>query len=285
MGHFDVLLARTLFPRSVVMLDHLIFASGTARDRGTSSGLRTRALDLLDRLAIRSADLVIVDTDEHASQVPTSRPSVVVPVGARAEWAAAADQGSSGSADRPLTLVFFGLFTPLQGAPTMAAGVSAALESGAALEATIIGTGQDLAECRRLLASHPEITWHEWIDPTDLPALVAQHDVCLGIFGSSEKAQNVVPNKVYQGLAAGCVVVTSDTPPQRRVLGDTVELIPPSDPRALAEKLTELSSDPEALRGAQLRAASGSTRFSSESVVEPLLEGFHQLRSDREIQR
>lgn len=285
MGHFDVLLARLLFPKSIVMLDHLIFASGTARDRGTGSGMRTRALDLLDRLAVRSADLVIVDTNEHASLVPGSRPRVVVPVGARAEWSAAADNGESKSADRPLTLVFFGLFTPLQGAPTMAAGLSVALTSGAALKATIIGSGQDLAECQRLLAGRTEITWHEWVDPTDLPALVAQHDVCLGIFGSTEKAQNVVPNKVYQGLAAGCVVVTSDTPPQRRLLGDSVELVPPSDSHALAQKLMALSSDPEALRLAQLRAATGSTRFSSESVVESLLERFDQLRSERETQQ
>ena len=52
------------------------------------------------------------------------------------------------------------------------------------------------------------------------PALVAGHDVCLGIFGTGVKAQLVVPNKVYQGAAAGCAVVTSDTAPQRRALGE-----------------------------------------------------------------
>ena len=48
------------------------------------------------------------------------------------------------------------------------------------------------------------------------PALVAEHDVCLGIFGTGPKALRVVPNKVFQGAAAGCAVVTSDTAPQRR---------------------------------------------------------------------
>ena len=49
---------------------------------------------------------------------------------------------------------------------------------------------------------------------------MADHDVCLGIFGTGAKAPRVVPNKVFQGAAAGCAIVTSDTAPQRRVLGD-----------------------------------------------------------------
>ena len=45
--------------------------------------------------------------------------------------------------------------------------------------------------------------------------MVASHDVCLGIFGDTDKALSVVPTKVYQGAAAGCAVVTSDTAPHR----------------------------------------------------------------------
>ena len=38
LGHFDVLLARVLFPRTPIVLDHLIFASDTAKDRGLLGG-------------------------------------------------------------------------------------------------------------------------------------------------------------------------------------------------------------------------------------------------------
>ena len=71
----------------------------------------------------------------------------------------------------------------------------------------------------------------------NLPALVAGHDVCLGIFGTGDKALRVVPNKVFQGAAAGCAIVTSDTAPQRRALGDAAVLVPPGDPEALAAAL------------------------------------------------
>ena len=79
------------------------------------------------------------------------------------------------------------------------------------------------------------VDWLDWVAPADLPALVADHDVCLGIFGRGDKALRVVPNKVFQGAASGCAVVTSDTAPQRRALGDCAVLVPPGDPEALAD--------------------------------------------------
>ena len=47
--------------------------------------------------------------------------------------------------------------------------------------------------------------------------------------GPRAKALDVVPTKVYQGAAAGCVVVTSDTHPQRAALGEAAVLVPPGD--------------------------------------------------------
>ena len=53
----------------------------------------------------------------------------------------------------------------------------------------------------------------------------------------------MVPNKVFQGAAAGCAIVTSDTAPQRRVLGDAAILVPPGDADALAAALLRLAAD------------------------------------------
>ena len=53
LGHFDVILARILFPRTVIALDMLIFASDTASDRGVRTGPKLTLLSALDRLAHR----------------------------------------------------------------------------------------------------------------------------------------------------------------------------------------------------------------------------------------
>lgn len=276
LGHFDVLLARLLHPRSVVVLDHLVFAGDTAADRG-ATGLRVRLLTGLDRLATACADVVVTDTEEHRQLLPDPRKGVVVLVGAPDEWRSPLVEARSSSVEpveapspaAPLSVVFFGLYTPLQGAPVIAEAVRDAVAAGAPLRVTLVGTGQDLARTRETLASTPGVTWHDWVDPGELPALVAGHDVCLGIFSDTPKGLRVVPNKVYQGLAAGCVVVTSDTPPQRRALGESLELVPPADAAALAARLTDLC-DPAVLAAARERAARGRDRIRPQVVTEPL---------------
>ncbi|WP_324650853.1 glycosyltransferase family 4 protein [Georgenia sp. H159] len=273
LGHFDVLLARVLFPRATIVLDHLIFAADTARDRGTPAGLRTRLLGTLDDVALRVADVVVVDTEEHRDLVPPRHRdrAVVVAVGATGSWFRAAQDAPERAADQPLRVIFFGLFTPLQGTATVGRALRLLHERGVPVRATLVGTGQDADEVRGLVGDLPGISWHEWVDGADLPALVAAHDVCLGIFGTTEKAQRVVPNKVYQGIAAGCAVVTSDTPPQRRVLGESALLVPAGDADALAQALTTVAADPDRLTTLGTRArAWGTERFTPEAVTVAL---------------
>jgi glycosyltransferase involved in cell wall biosynthesis len=269
LGHFDIHLARLLFPRTPVMLDHMVSASGTGRDRGLDGGPRKALLRGIDAAALRTADIVIVDTDEHRDTLPDRYRdhAVVVPVGAPAAWFRAETPPAPG--DGPLRVVFYGLYTPLQGAPVI--GEALALIKDAGIEVTMIGTGQDYAATRAAADGNERVRWLDWVASGDLPALVAGHDVCLGIFGTGDKARRVVPNKVYQGAAAGCAIVTSDTPPQRRVLGDDAILVPPGDAKALAGALRELAGDPAALRAARGRARAMAERaFAPEAVVAPL---------------
>ena len=256
LGHFDVLLARRLFPHLPVVLDHLVGASDTAADRGVAGGLRQRLLRRLDAAALGAADVVLVDTDEHRDALPGThrRRALVVPVGAPQAWYA--DPRPAADPGQPLRAVFFGLFTPLQGAPVIGAALAAlADDEDHPVEITMIGSGQDLDETRALAARNPRVHWLEWVDAADLPAMVAAHDLCLGIFGTGPKATRVVPNKVFQGAAAGCALVTSDTAPQRRVLGDAAVLVPAGDPAALAAELRDLAAHRSRLAAARAAAA------------------------------
>jgi glycosyltransferase involved in cell wall biosynthesis len=286
LGHFDVHLARLLYRRGKVplVLDHLISAAGTARDRRISGGgLKQRLLTLIDAAALRAADIVMVDTEEHLETVPEKyrHKAVVVYVGAPGAWHAAADEvpagrESPGDESRPLKVVFYGLYTPLQGTPVI--GEALGRIAGAPVEVTMIGRGQDEAATKQAAAANPSVRWLDWVPAAELPALVAAHDVCLGIFGTGDKALRVVPNKVFQGAAAGCAVITSDTAPQRRVLGPVPQesgavLVPPGDPAALADALLKLAADRDGLL--KLRHAArqlAAQRFTPEQVVAPLTD-------------
>jgi glycosyltransferase involved in cell wall biosynthesis len=278
LGHFDVHLARLLFRRVPIVLDHLIGASDTGRDRRLDGGPRQAILRLIDAAALRAADVIVVDTDEHLAALPDRHRAraVVVPVGAPAAWLAAAR--AAAAADGPLRVIFFGLYTPLQGTPVIGAALGKI--AGAPIAVTMIGNGQDMAETRSAAATNQGVTWLDWVPAAQLPDMVAAHDVCLGIFGTGEKALRVVPNKVFQGAAAGCAIVTSDTAPQRRALGEAAILVPPGDPEALATALLRLSDDRARLT--RLREAArqlAAKEFAPGQIVAPLL---HRLMPDRE---
>jgi glycosyltransferase involved in cell wall biosynthesis len=297
LGHFDVHLARLIFRRVPVLLDHLIGASDTARDRRAGGGVRGALLTLIDSAALRAADVILVDTEEHLAALPERhRPrGVVVPVGAPTAWSfpgAQPEPGFGGGEHRPggtpgaqpepgpLRVVFYGLYTPLQGTPVIGAALAALAGSG--IRVTMIGTGQDAAEARHAAPANPDVRWLDWVPAAELPGLVAAHDVCLGIFGTGPKARRVVPNKVFQGAAAGCAIITSDTPPQRRALGDAAVLVPPGDPDALAGALRRLAGDRAELDRLRERAGRlARERFSPTRIVAPLLDRLSAVLGER----
>lgn len=276
MGHFDVWLARLLFPRTPILLDHLIFAATTAQDRGVGdTGLKQRLLRFLDRSALRIADVVVVDTEEHRDLVPEDlrQKAVVVPVGATERWYDAAAHGTveGGAPDGPLRVVFFGLFTPLQGAVTIGEAIGM-LTPADGVVFTMIGSGQDLDAARAAAQGGAATEWIPWVESADLPAVVARHDVGIGITGTTPKALKVVPNKVYQCAAAGLAVVTSDSAPQRRAFGDAVVSVPAGDAAAMAAALRGLAADRGLLAERRAAASAAAERFRPASAVGPLDE-------------
>jgi glycosyltransferase involved in cell wall biosynthesis len=267
MGHFDVHLARLLWPRTPVALDHLVSARDTALDRRVSSRWLVRLLERLDRAAVKAAHFPCVDTAEHRERVCAAARgrSVVVPVGAPSAWFYPPVRHAS----ERVRVVFFGSFAPLQGAPVIGEALRL-LADDDRFAFTIIGRGQDY-EQTRAAAGAANVEWIDWVEPEYLPYLVACHDVCLGIFGTGPKALRVVPNKVFQGAASGTAIVTSDTPPQRQELGDAAVFVPAGDASALAAELRKLAGDQGLLWELRVSAfGRASERFHPAAVIEAL---------------
>jgi glycosyltransferase involved in cell wall biosynthesis len=236
LGLFDVHLARLLWPRVPIVLDHLAPAAEAAIDRRCKSRLLVRALRLVDWAATRAADVVCVDSREHLA-LAGRRGGVVAPVGAPGSWFTKPHRHDS----RPLSVIFFGSFTPLQGAPIV--GEAAKLLQDEDIAFTIVGRGQDWAATREAAGGAANVTWIDWIDTESLPRTVASHDICLGIFGTGPKALSVVPTKVFQGAAAGAAIVTSATGPQEEAFHGAAVFVQPGDPTALATTLATLARD------------------------------------------
>jgi glycosyltransferase involved in cell wall biosynthesis/SAM-dependent methyltransferase len=252
LGHLDVHLARARWPRAHIVVDHLVSLGDTLEDRGLDRWRPlVRVLRALDRAATAQADTVLVDTAEQVERLPVHHraKAVTVPVGAPNRWFGVGREAAPRPSAR-LRVVFFGLYTPLQGTPTIGEAIGKLADQP--ISWTMVGMGQDRPATQGLTGD-ARVAWIDWVDSDNLPDLVAEYDVCLGIFGRSPKAFRVVPNKVFQGAAAGCAIVTSDTPAQRAALGDAALYVPPEDAAALTQVLERLANgrgETDALRQA-----------------------------------
>ena len=106
-----------------------------------------------------------------------------------------------------------------------------------------------------------------------LRARIVESDVCLGVFGTSGKAARVVPNKVYDALAAGRPLVTEDSPAARELLQDGRDalLVPAGDGPALAAALRRLRDRDERARLGAAALDLYRTRCTPEAVAATLL--------------
>jgi hypothetical protein len=269
LGHFDVLLAPPAVPRGPGRARHARVRLRHRRDRG-AGGLKQRLLASLDaRRSGRATSWSSTPRSTSACCRPSGGPT--------AWWCRSASRRLDRPApqrrpdDAPVRVVFYGLYTPLQGAPVIGRAL-ALLRDEPRVQVTMVGTGRT-SPPPSAAGERDGVAWVDWVAPAELPALVADHDVCLGIFGRGDKALRVVPNKVFQGAAAGCAVVTSDTAPQRRALGDCALLVPAGDAEALAAALRDLAADRDRLHALRRGAwALARERFVPEAVVVPLVE-------------
>jgi glycosyltransferase involved in cell wall biosynthesis len=242
-GHADLPAARRAARGAPVMFNPLVSLVDTLvgdRARFRPGSLPARALAAIDRRALRSADLVVADTQANAdylaglADLSSDRVTVCL-VGAEERvfkpgW----------SPEEPFTAVFVGKLIPLHGVTTILEAARIVPE----LRLRVIGSGQldGLLEARP-----PNVHWTRWIDYEHLPTELHRAGCALGIFGTSDKAQRVIPNKAFQALACGVPLVTADTPAARELLMDSESalLVPPGDPVALADALRRLAGDQE----------------------------------------
>ena len=231
MGLFDVLLLGPLVKlrgKRLVWDAFLSLYDTYARDRAMAreSGVIARALRLAERVATRSADRVVMDTKAHSQlmarlhDIPAHKGDAVL-VGAEPDAFGAGESPCNRPKSRErLKALFYGQCIPLHGLSTI---VEAALsERGQRFDWVIIGTGQEAAAIDAQLnaAAAPHIERIEWIAYEKLQDIIADADITLGIFGTSEKAASVIPNKVYQALLCGKPIVTQASPAMTELIGE-----------------------------------------------------------------
>jgi glycosyltransferase involved in cell wall biosynthesis len=268
-GHLDLPAARRAARGRPLVFNPLVSLADTLvgdRRRFRPGSVGARALEAIDRRAFRSADLVVADTHAHAQFLADLAGLAVVEV-----CLVGAEDRLFRPGWRPpqrFTALFVGKLIPLQGVETILAAARLAPD----IPFRIVGSGQ-LAS---LLSSPPPNVEHvPWVEYDRLPAELHRAGCALGIFGTTGKAQRVIPNKAFQALACGTPLVTADTPAARELLanGDSALLVPPGDPEALAGAVRDLAADDELTRRIAAGGRATYERHASEAVLGPRWRG------------
>jgi len=261
------LLPRALRPKTITADAFISIYDTVTGDRQllTPDGLLSRTLRRIESRAYRIADCIIVDTEANADYFETH---LDVPRGRIRAIPLSIDENAYQSTapvstGRRTRVLFVGTFVPLQGVETIAQA-AILLRNQPDIEFVLIGDGQRSPMVEALLNETPcpNLTWiRYWQDPLAIARHIADASICLGIFGTSEKAGRVWPLKNYAYLAVGRPVITGDTPYARSLADRTDEppfvLVNPGDPAALASAIEALAREPERCR----RLAGSSRRF------------------------
>jgi len=220
-------------------------------DRRTvpAGGLQARRLYYTDLFACRLADLVLLDTDTHIRffidmyNLPDKK--------FRRLWVGSDDDimypGREIGDTSRFHIFFYGSFIPLQGIEYIIQAAHLLELRNESVEFTIAGSGQTFSEMQTL-AKNLGVTSIEFLGRVpyrQLPELMSAAHLCLGIFGTTPKAQRVIPNKVFDGLAMRRPVLSGDTTAVRECLvhGKHIWLCPPGNSEALADAIVHLKNN------------------------------------------
>lgn len=271
-GHFDMPRARRIAGKRPLVFNPLVSLHDTFvgdRQRYGPRSFAARVLAAVDRKALRLADLVVADTSSNADflaevgEIPRTKLEVCF-VGAEdrlfhAGW----------RPDEPFRCLFVGKLIPLHGLETILEAARLAPEIGFRL----VGSGQ----LQSLIDGRPDnVEWVPWVDYEQLPRELWGAGCALGIFGTTDKAQRVIPNKAYQALACGTPLVTAGTPAARELLTDGLDalLVRPGDAPALAAAVRRIAAD----RGlAKALSEGGRTTYEARANEEVLGERWRTL--------
>jgi len=250
-GHLDMFLAWMLarLTRAKLVFNPLVSLYDTVvADRGfaDSSSLKGRLFRWLDRITCSLSDHVLLDTDAH---IAFFREELnLKDVSFHRIWVGADDQvfqRSEPVSHDEFEVLFVGKFIPLHGLPKIIRAAKY-LEGHEEIKFRIIGDGQLKAEIQTLveeLKVH-NISFVSHVPYQELEQSMRSADLILGIFGDSEKSKRVIPNKLYQALAAGKAVLSADTPATRELLVDgKTAFLCEADPDKMAERILNIKGD------------------------------------------
>lgn len=232
-----------IFDPFVSQYDSIVFD----RKKVLPKSLKAKYYYLIDKLSMQLSDVLLADTIEHKNFYRDffniKKDIFILPVGADEEVFVQRIGKSGKEIPDKFNITFWGTFIPLQGIQYILAAAEL-LISEKAISFNLIGDGQVFAEMKRLAGEMKltNVNFFGQVELNRLPDFMRLADISLGIFGDTNKAKRVVPNKVYSSLAMGVPVITGDSLAIREMpdYREYLYLVNMADGKSLANKIMQV---------------------------------------------
>ena len=242
----------------------------------------------IERFVIGRVDHVLAVVEESKQRlvtlgVPEERVSVVsnTPPEARVS------NPESRAPEKPLRMVYLGLMERHRGIGCTLDASASLKQAGVPFHLDLVGDGRDYDDLRRYAAAlsltADEVTFHGRLPHVEAIAVVSRAHVGLVPHDARESWNTTIPNKLFDYMAAGLAVITSDAAPAARVVRETGAglVFRSSDGRHFAEMMRRCL-DP-ILRDQYRRAGQEAirSRYNWESDVRVLLDVVSKVGGSR----
>ena len=248
-GFQSMILAKLITRKPIIFDAFLSLYDTVVLDRGLAKKYSFKAgyFWFLDWLSCSLADKVLLDTFEHINFFARTFKinknkfyRILVGVDDEIFY----PRSEPGGRDY-FIVHFHGSFIPIHGLKYIIEAANILREQKIIFN--VIGAGQEFKKISKLITEYKlgnTVKIHGLVAEEKLIDLLAGADICLGIFGDSDKINRIIPNKLYECLAMEKPVITADTPATREVFSDNqLMLCRAGDAKALAEKIMILKND------------------------------------------
>lgn len=286
---FELLFFKLFFSKKKVILDAFTsIYDSFVFDRKLVAKYSIKAIYYytLDYLLCYIADIIVFDTIEHEKyfadkfKIKKNKHKYILPVSVDLDFyhnIKKSDNLNIFPIDK-FNILFYGYYIPLQGIEYIikAANILAKEKN---IRFILIGSGQTRQEinkiCKELELNN--ICFFDRIPFEDLISYIKAADLCLGIFGKTDKAKRVIPNKVLDYMACNKIVISGRSEVMEEFFEDNHDIVysDMADAEDLAKKILFVYNNHLSLEYIGSNAKSKiSKHFSKESLQNKINKYF-----------
>lgn len=184
---------------------------------------------------------------------------------------------------------FWGTFIPLHGIKYIIKAAKM-LENYKDIKFLLIGDGQtfkkNLDLAKKLNVTNIQFLRKNYLLNNQLQKLtqiISTIDIGLGIFGSSKKTLQAIPNKIYEGIAMKIPMITSNTPAIREefINNENIILCERRNPGSIAKSILKLKNDEELRKKISINGYTlFKNKFSINHIGKTLVNILNNIKTD-----